>query len=146
MSFAPPAPTASEEDAASTRELQHDPDPNFNDVYRFIATLRANNAASAPPLPARDALTSSRTNAVLHARRLTARYRLGSYSQELESFADEDAASRSLLTFAKLISIDMKISALSVPSAGFLVDKPLMVHIIAGVQNLHSRVYGSCVG
>ncbi|KAJ2922677.1 hypothetical protein H1R20_g14408, partial [Candolleomyces eurysporus] len=70
-------------------------------------------------------LQGSRTNATLHARRLANRLSLGPYSRELESFATEDPANRTLLLYAKLLVVEQKVSKISVSSGSFTVGKAL---------------------
>ncbi|KAH6874841.1 hypothetical protein BKA70DRAFT_1240402 [Coprinopsis sp. MPI-PUGE-AT-0042] len=76
-----------------------------------------------------DSFGASRTNATLRARRLTTRLKLGPYSQELETYADEDAATRELMVFAKMLAFEQKLASLSGPSAAYAVDQALMANI-----------------
>jgi hypothetical protein len=95
--------------------------PNFegNDIPSGITS---------PPSPTGSpSLQSSRTNATLHARRVAARLSLGPYGRELESFATEDPANRTLLLFARLLAVEQKVSKIVVSSGAFTVSKALLV-------------------
>ncbi|RXW11798.1 hypothetical protein EST38_g14055, partial [Candolleomyces aberdarensis] len=54
---------------------------------------------------------------------------LGPYGRELESFATEDPANRTLLLYAKLLSVEQKISKIAVSSGSFTVSKALSDNI-----------------
>lgn len=75
------------------------------------------------------ALQSSRSNAVLQARRLANRLSLGPYARDLENFAAEDQQEREHLMYAKLLALEQKISNIVAAKGSYSVDKALLVRL-----------------
>ncbi|TEB21045.1 hypothetical protein FA13DRAFT_1800386 [Coprinellus micaceus] len=79
---------------------------------------------------ANNSLESSRTNGVLHARRLATRIGLAPYGQrELEKFVTETNADRTLLLYARVLQLDQKVSAIAIATGKYTVSEALMDNI-----------------
>ncbi|TFK29555.1 hypothetical protein FA15DRAFT_700140 [Coprinopsis marcescibilis] len=85
--------------------------------------------SSQPGTPLNRANPSRGTSAVIQAHRLANRLSLGPYTKQLESYADEDPATRSLLLYGKILSLEHKLTAICSPSGTYVVEKPLMDNI-----------------
>ncbi|KAF6746596.1 hypothetical protein DFP72DRAFT_1076277 [Ephemerocybe angulata] len=117
-SSAPPTP----------RPVESDPEEELASMLSSSDGPQDDGAAGLSSLT-ESLAAGSRTNAVLQARRLATRLGLGPYSRDLETYVTEDSTTRSVLLFARLLSIEQKVSNIAVATNTFAVSRALMDNI-----------------